>query len=412
MKTRVLFFLIPEKGHINPTIGPAQALIERGAEVTVFADADISPQLQAAGIDRFVGPRGRAPADAHRGASFARQVRDPSWLREWVRSLLLETVELSIPRMRELIAHLRPDVVALDPMLYAAAIASEREGVPWAAISNSLNPALPEDFDSELLRTVRWLAPERQASFERHGMHPVFRGCDILSPHLTVAFTTEALVGAVPDVALVGPSLPRSRRGDETPFAWERLDPALPVVYMSLGSQIHHQPELFRLAIATVRSRPVQLILCAPDLADELGTLPSNVLACAYLPQLELLRRTSVFITHGGANSLMEAIAFGVPPIVLPLCNDQVHQGHFVTRAGIGRTLDADTASVEALGSAIDALLADGPERRRMAEVSRGYQRDGAAETAERLLSLVTSPRASGRPSRAPRDRPRTRCPP
>ena len=71
--------------------------------------------------------------------------------------------------IRAVLRDWRPDVVVIDPLLYAAAIAAELEGLPWVSMSNSLNPVLPDDLDSELLRTVRWLTPERTRLFARYG---------------------------------------------------------------------------------------------------------------------------------------------------------------------------------------------------------------------------------------------------
>jgi zeaxanthin glucosyltransferase len=373
--TRVLFCVIPEKGHLNPMIGPAEHLRAAGAEVAFHAPGDLE------GL----------PPERRRGEAFAAQVQDPAWLRQWIRALLVDAVADQVPALRRAIARFRPDVAAIDPMVYAAAIACELEGVPWAAISNSLNPVLPDALDSELLRTVRWLSPARTALFARYGLDARFRGCDLLSPRLTVAFTTEALTGGpVGGVAQVGPSLPRGLRGDEAPFPWTWLD-GTPLVYMSLGSQIYHQPAAFHAAIAAVTGRPVQLVLSVAELLDApelLGPLPPNVLAVRYAPQLALLARAQAFISHGGANSVMEAIAFGVPLLLSPLCNDQFHQVHFVEAAGIGRTLDLRAAAPAGVWAALDALLSDGPLRQRLAPIHASYQVDGAAETA-RLISAL-----------------------
>jgi MGT family glycosyltransferase len=385
--TRVLFCVIPEKGHLNPYIGPAQALQALGVEVAFHAGADVSRQLRAAGIERFVGPQvSPPPDDTQRGAAFAARIRDAAWLRQWIKTLLIDAAEDAIEPLRAVLREFRPDVVAIDPMVYAAAIACDLEGVPWAAVSNSLNPALPDHLDSELLRTVRWLAPARDALFARHGLKPRFRGCDLLSPDLTIAFATEEFVGPVPDVELVGPSLPRGVRGDEVPFPWERLDRGRPIVYCSFGSQIYHQPALFRCILDAVAGQPVQLVASAADL--ELDPIGSNVLVRPYVPQLDLLSRASVMITHGGANSVMEAIACGVPLLVAPLCNDQFHQVHFIERAGIGRAFNPD-----AVWPAIAALLVDGPERTRMAAISASYRRDGAAAAARLLSELAAGTR-------------------
>jgi UDP:flavonoid glycosyltransferase YjiC (YdhE family) len=395
----VLFCVIPEKGHINPYIGPAQALLAAGHEVTFYAPGDITAQLAAAGIDRFVGPRGTATESEHRGPAFAERIRDAAWLRGWIRSLLVDAADAQVEPLRALIRSVKPDVVAIDPLMYAAAIASELERVPWAAISNSLNPALPDTLDSELLRTVRWLAADRDALFARHGLRASFRGCDVLSPHLTVAFTTRELVGDVLGVELVGPSLPRRQRGDEVDFPWEWLDRDKPLVYASFGSQIGYQPALFRRLLDAVAPRRVQLVASASELATsgELGALPSNVLLRPYLPQLALLKRAAVMITHGGANSVMESIAHAVPLLLVPLCNDQFHQVHFVEHAGIGRHLHAERCSAADIGAAIDALAAMRSERVEMNRVAKSYQRlDGAGETARLLTELA----ARSRPAR------------
>jgi UDP:flavonoid glycosyltransferase YjiC (YdhE family) len=379
--TRVLFCVLPEKGHIHPYIGPAQALVERGVDVAFCAPADISEPLARAGL-RVVGERRPQPSHT-RGAEFAERVRDRAWLRRFIKTMLLDGVDSGITPIAATIAEFRPDVVVIDPMSYAAAIAAERVSLPWAAVSNSLNPvlpALPADFDSELLSTVRWLADERASLFARYGLAPSFAGCDLISPHLTIAFATDALVGRrVPGVELVGPSLPRGARGDEAPFDWSWRDKST-LVYMSLGSQIYHQPRWFERVIDALARLPVQGLLAVGDLSF---TLPPNLRAVPYAPQLEALRRAGAFITHGGANSVMEALAAGVPMLLAPLCNDQFHQGAFVSAAGVGRVVDLGSADIAASLASLEAL------RPRVAEVAASYATDGATRAAELILKLA-----------------------
>jgi UDP:flavonoid glycosyltransferase YjiC (YdhE family) len=392
--SRILFCVVPERGHVNPCIGPALALKAAGHDVAFHAPGDIRPQLQRAGGFECFGPvESPRPADWRRGAEFARQVDDPAWLREWVRSLLIDGVAALAERIRASIRAWRPDVVVIDPLLYAAAIAAHAEGLPWVSMSNSLNPVLPPSVDSDLLATVRWLSPDRAALFAAHGMAPAFRGCDVLSPWLTIAFTTPALAAEAPaDVALVGPSLPEGARGDEPAFAWERLDASLPLVYMSLGSQIYYQPAMFSKVIEALRGLPVQLVASVADLLDtaELPPPGPHMHVVRYAPQLAMLERASLFITHGGANSVMEALSFGVPMILSPLCNDQFHQVHFVEQAGVGRRLDLRAASPGAIAATVTQMLASPELRANVAHVAESYRRPGAAE-AGRLVSALAA---------------------
>lgn len=395
--TRILFCTVPEKGHLNPCIGPAQHLRAAGCDVAFYAPADISEQLLQAGGFAQLGER--VPAARHdlsRGAHFAASIQDQLWLRRWIRTLLVEETPAQIDGIRQVLRDYQPDVVVIDPLLYAAAIAAHLQDLPWVALSNSLNPVLPEALDSELLRTVAELAPARDLLFARYGMTVRFRGCDVLSPYLTLALTTEALTGPAPaGVTLTGPALPQGARGDETGFPWERLNPALPLVYMSLGSQLYYHPDIFTKAIAATQDLDVQLVLSIGELAgsDLLPALDDKIIALAYVPQLAVLARASACITHGGANSVMEALAHGVPLLISPLCNDQFHSAWFVEQSGAGLRLDLRSASVAELRAAIETLLHSPEVRGKAAAIAASYRRDGSAEAAQRIRACAAENR-------------------
>jgi zeaxanthin glucosyltransferase len=303
-----------------------------------------------------------------------------------VAGVLLDGVEAEVPRIEAAIAAVGPDALVLDPMVYAGAIAAHRAGLPWAAVSNSLNPALPPDLDSELLRTVAWLAPRRAALFAAHGMAPEFRGCDLLAPSLTVCFSSRALVGEPPaGVELVGASLPPRPREPESGIDW-RARAERPRVLVSLGSQVYHQPRMFRTIAAALRGMDVQLVASVGELeAEPLGPWPPGAVLRPWLPQLEVLEHTDVMITHGGANSVMEALAHEVPLLISPICNDQFHQAELVRRADLGRVLDLHTASPEACREALRELL----QPRMRERVAGCMPRDGAEQCAARLEAWV-----------------------
>ena len=375
---RALFVVLSELGHVHPFIGPAQALARRGHAVGFYAPCDLRGPLGRAGFsDVFVGsPEAAPPPDGNRGRAFAALVRDPTRLRAWIRAMLVDTVPLEVQRLTAVVDAFRPDVIVADPMAYAAPIVAARRGLPWAGVSTSLNPVVPDGWTSELIATTSALP--RAALFAEYGVSGArFRVSDCLSADLNVAFTTSALVGeAPPDVLLAGASLPLAARGDEGELP--ALDAARPLVFMALGSQIYHQPRMFEVAVAASRGQAWQLVLAMGGLAGALD-LPPDVTAVAYAPQLALLRRARAMISHGGANSVMEALAHGVPLLVSPICNDQPHNARFVAAAGAGVTCDLARATADEVRAHLVALCGDGPQRAAAAAIGRSYHAAGGA---------------------------------
>lgn len=378
----IVFALIPEKGHVNPYIGPAQALAARGHQVTVIAPGDISEQIAAAGLvfapDLIPPAAGARPTH---GAELVELIQDPPRLAAWIEQLLLTGIPPQVDTLRQCLRRLAAGIVVIDPLYYPAAIVAHTENLPWASVSNSLNPVLPPGLDSALLRTTSNLNEQRAAIFAAYGAAPSFMSADVLSPHLNIAFTTEALCGPVANVELAGPSFPLHARGDEVPL--QPLPTDRPVVYASFGSQIYHWPEIF----AKLRRLNVHLVLSVGELVDQIE--PSeNCQVYRYAPQRAILERADVFITHGGANSFMETIAAGVPMLLSPMCNDQFHQAYFTERSGIGLVTDLRTIGDAELAGAVDTLLADGPHRAAMKQLAKSYAINGAIRAAELIERL------------------------
>jgi MGT family glycosyltransferase len=352
---RVILATSPEKGHINPMVGVAQHLGARGHQVKWLCVGRAPAQLRSLGVEVLEVPG--AEGTPLMGAEMAGMIRDPARLRAWVGELLLGAVPRQVEPIRAHLREAKADVVATDPMLYGVVIAAAIEGIRWAGISSSLNPVAPPDLDTPMKRTVEDLAPQREALFGAHGLRYSFRLCDCLSPDLNTVFATRELVGDAllpPATFLVGPSRFLAFRGDEPAFDLAGLRSSQPLILCSFGSQISWQPLAFgKLAAAALRLGAQLVINGGPESARQTLKLPGDPIVQPYLPQPELLRRARVLVSHGGANSVMEALLAGVPLLLNPLCNDQPTQAWFVRRAGLGRIADLERASQTELEQAL-----------------------------------------------------------
>jgi zeaxanthin glucosyltransferase len=79
----------------------------------------------------------------------------------------------------------------------------------------------------------------------------------------------------------------------------------------------------------------------------------------AYVPQTYLLGYCSVFITHGGINSIKESIQAAVPMLVIPLDVDQPGNAAKVVHKGLGLAAYIAKETTESLKAKLEALLTD-----------------------------------------------------
>jgi MGT family glycosyltransferase len=77
------------------------------------------------------------------------------------------------------------------------------------------------------------------------------------------------------------------------------------------------------------------------------------------VPQQAILKMTDVFITHGGMNSVSEAMVEGVPMVVIPFMADQPTNARRVCELGIGKSIKYQEISAEILKKTVNAVLKD-----------------------------------------------------
>ena len=98
------------------------------------------------------------------------------------------------------------------------------------------------------------------------------------------------------------------------------------------------------------------IALGSADIAA-LGEIPDHWLVEEFLPQVTLLGSAAAAVTHGGNNSVTEALSLGVPMVVLPCSTDQFAGAEALERVGFGAALAPNDATVEEIRHAIDCML-------------------------------------------------------
>ncbi|MEH2425093.1 MAG: glycosyltransferase [Nostoc sp.] len=185
-----------------------------------------------------------------------------------------------------------------------------------------------------------------------------------------------------------GPYL--DERPNEVPFPWEQLD-GRPLIYASLGTLHTAKWHILEAIAHACANLPVQLVVSLGQWTQEDKTiaLPGQPITVSYAPQLTLLARASVAITHAGANTVMEALAHGCPLVAIPLASDQPAIAARVTWAGAGVVVAPGQVTRKRLQRAISTVLEQTSMRMKAAALQQEILQAGGVMAAANVIETV-----------------------
>ena len=349
-------------GDVHPNIGLALALRKRGHDVMFVAPAVFRSLAQSVGLE-FVG---LLTENEYHAA-----IRDPD-LWHPVRSFSVVARRLILPALQVIYSiiakNFKPGrtVVAAPGFAFGARIAQEKLGVPLASVHlqpimlrSAIRPGcfgfpdilghLPRPLRKLYFRAAdRFLidgvlADETNAFRADLGLPPVRRFFDrwIHSPQQVIGLFPEWFAAPVPDwpanVALTGFPLwdERDLRGP-SPELKDFLAVGGPPLVFTAGSAMVHAKQFFRVSTEVCRAAGRRGLLLTQFPEQLPAVLPRGVRHFDYIPFSIVLPRCAALIHHGGIGTTAQAIAAGLPQLVVPMSHDQPDNAVRIRRLGIG----------------------------------------------------------------------------
>jgi len=143
-------------------------------------------------------------------------------------------------------------------------------------------------------------------------------------------------------------------------FPWHRLD-GRPILYISLGTTRNVQTELLHMIAEACEVFDLQLVISLGNrfAPDSLADLPGRPVVTKFAPQLEILKAAHIVVTHGGSNTVFEALAEGKPMIVIPLAYDQPAMAALLARLHLAEVLPVMRLSARRIRRAVEKILRD-----------------------------------------------------
>ena len=133
------------------------------------------------------------------------------------------------------------------------------------------------------------------------------------------------------------------------------------LIYISLGTIFNKNIDFYKKCIEIFgNSKQFQVIISIGKSINvkDLGDLPENISAFNFVPQHQVLKQSDIFITHGGINSINEAILLNnLPLIVIPQEMDQNDNAKQIENFEAGIALDKNNITAEIINNSILKIL-------------------------------------------------------
>jgi MGT family glycosyltransferase len=403
---KYVFLNMPARGHVNPTLAVAQELVRRGQEVSYYLAEEFRDVVEATGA--LFQPYESKLKDMPAMPSSFSNTGDWPTGRVGPASLL-EDMQYVPSQVIDRIRAEQPDAIVYDFMCVWAKTVIDELQVP--AIVTRATYASNEHFSlMEHMRARMQTMPGGRERMERMRAYMEAQGSGMANPFVSIfsAFSRAEQLNIIfmprefqpaadtfdDRYLFVGPSiLPRPEAPD---FPFERLSGEHPLLYISLGSIFTNQPEFYKQCFAAFADQDWQVVLSIGKRTDRatLGPVPENFLLSPYVPQLEILPRTQLFVTHAGTNSVMESLYFGVPMVLIPQQPEQQLHAQRIMDMGLGAMLEKETVNATTLREVVERVAHDPRYRERTQHMQQSVHTAGGYQRAADAIMEFTRVRA------------------
>ncbi|RTL43651.1 MAG: glycosyl transferase [Candidatus Melainabacteria bacterium] len=408
--SKYYFFSGPQSGNVNPTLAIAQGLVERGNQVVYYLTEEYRDVIESTGAT-FRSYNSVLKSSIGKPQSDTQSNRDLQVSAPWINSNLVKECSIVVPNvLQDLNTEAKPDAIIYGQMALWGRMLAQILQIPAVL----LRPTFASNEHFNLLETLHkmfYTAEQRQertltfakANKEMHELcehyaiepFPVTDAMDYGEP-LTLVTQPRSFQyeGTTFDKRFhfVGPCiLPRP---DFSHFPLEQIE-SKPTLYISLGTAFNGNSEFYNMCFKAFSDTKWQVVQSIGNRLklEQLDPVPNNFIVSPYVPQLDVLKRSDIFVTHGGMNSVMEGLSNGVPLVVVPQSGEQMLSAQRVEQLGIGLALHPRDVTVSSLRKAVEQISSQSSYRERASSLQEDIQRAGGYQTAVDAITTYTKNR-------------------
>ena len=350
---RVLLTAAAGTGHVVPLLGVARALRDAGHDVAVATHASRHDLVRDAGVPCLAAGMSEQEWIDERRRRWPESEGQPpaTWA---VRMFAQIVAPAALPALSQIVARWRPDLVIHEEGEYAGPVAAAGAGLPWVThgwgspLRSSVAVAALEADARPLWRSAGLEVPPA-AGLYRYGV------LDPCPPSLQREVPAAAAVWPVRPVPLAS----GGRAATDRPLVPADQREALAYVGFGTVAPLADDVAVVTTAVSAVVANGCRAVVTTGDhaLREALAVRHrGRVRAERFVRLSDVLPTCRLAVCHGGAGTVLAALAAGVPMVMLPAGTpSQLRMADACARAGV-----ATVSSVAEVEPAVRSLLGDG----------------------------------------------------
>ena len=409
----------PVDGHMNPIGTVGHELQQRGHQVSWLSVIDAKPRVESAGFSLGLLGKDEYPLGAVRKeAEELGRLRGASALLYTIGMLERQTSAIlkdGPPVAREL----GIDALIVDQATPAGSSLADILDIPYVTVGSALyvyrDPHVPPycmnwNYNTSWLCQLRNRVANQLMAIGvdslRRSVNRIRRQHGLARiAHLEETFSPLAQISQQPpefdfpksrpieNLHYVGPLHGNASRR-QVDFPFEQLDDR-PLIYASMGTLQNQDRHVFHKIAEACMGLDAQLVISlgGGTFVEAVGKLPGDPITVTFAPQLELLKRARMMITHAGMNSALECLTHGVPMVAIPVTNDQPGVASRLEWTGAGRRVSLSKLSVDDLREAVSDVLTDESYLKAAQELQTACQSGGGPRRAAEIVETAVETR-------------------
>jgi zeaxanthin glucosyltransferase len=402
-------------GHLNPMTALGYELQQRGHHVTLFGMLDAQSKTLAAGLDYCAIGTEEFPAGAMAESLAQLGKLSGGAAFRYTVALFKQGTAMLLREAPPAIKAAGVEMLLVDQTSFGGGTIADYLNLPFATVCSALilnrEPNIPPFNTHWQYSPAKWAQLRNQAGYKllTRLAQPItdvvaeYRSSWNLPQHSHPNQTYSQLAQLSQQPAefefprqhlpecfhFIGPyHNPASR--EPASFPWEKLT-GQPLIYASMGTVQNRLLGVFQNIAEVCMGLDAQLVITlgGGNRPESLPKLPGNPLVVGYAPQLELLKKATLTITHAGMNTTLESLSNGVPMVAIPIANDQPGVAARIAWTGTGEVVPLAKLSVKRLRQALEQVLTDDSYKKNAIRLQEAIQRSGGAKQAVEIVERV-----------------------